>query len=69
MSAILNQNVLWFEGIISVTQKTPKAKPWPPGMSKPLKAGPTAMQKMLSQNLRKVVTYENKPRPEAKGRS
>jgi len=45
-----------------VTQKPAKAKPRPPAMSKPLKVGPTTMQ-----NLRKVVTYENKPRPAARG--
>jgi len=27
------------------------------------------MEKMLKQNLRKVVIYENKPRPAARGRS
>jgi len=37
-------------------------------MSKLLKAkaGPTTMQKMLKQNLRKVVTYNNKQRPAAR---
>jgi len=37
----------------SVTQKTSKAKPRTPAMSKPVKAktGPTAMQKKLKQNL------------------
>jgi len=40
-------------------------------MSNPLKAkaGPTAMQKTLKQNLRKVVTYDIKSRPAARGRS
>ena len=54
----------------SVTQKRPKAKPRSPAMSKLLKAkaGPTAVQKMLKQNLRKTVIYESKPRP-ARGRS
>jgi len=43
--------------------KMSKAKPRPPTMSKSLKAGPTAMQKMLKQNLRKVKIYKIKPRP------
>jgi len=40
-------------------------------MSKSLKvkAGPTAMQKMLKQILRKIVIYENKRRPAARCRS
>jgi len=52
-------------------QKTSKAKPRPPTLSKWLKVktGPTAMEKALKQNLRKVVTYENMSRPAARGRS
>jgi len=34
-----------------------------------VKAEPAAMQKMLKQNLCKVVIYENKPRPAARGHS
>jgi len=43
-----------------VTQKTSKAKPRPPTLSKSLKvkAGPTAVQKVLKQNLRKIAIYE-----------
>ena len=54
-----------------MTQKTSKAKPRQPTLSKSLKvkAGPTAMEKVLKQNLRKVVIYENMPRPAARGRS
>jgi len=46
-------------------QKTSKAKPRPPTLSNSLKvkAGPTVMQKVLKQNLLKVVIYGNKPRP------
>jgi len=32
-------------------------------------AGPTVKQKMLKQNLRKAVIYENKPRPASRGHS
>jgi len=55
----------------SVTQKMSKAKPRPPTLSNSLKvkAGPTAMQKVLKQNLHKIVIYENKPRPAARDRS
>jgi len=54
-----------------VTQKTSKTKLRLPTLSKSLKvkAGPTAMEKVLKQNLRQVVIYENKPRPAARGRS
>jgi len=54
-----------------VTQKTSKAKPRPPTLSNSLevKAGPTALQKVLNQNLHKIVIYENKPRPAARDRS
>jgi len=54
-----------------VTQKTSKVKPRPPTLSNSLKAkaGPIAMQKVLKQNLRKIVIYENKPRPAARNRS
>jgi len=54
-----------------VTQKTSKAKPGQPTLSNSLKvkAGPTAMQKVLNQTLRKVVIYENKPRPAARDHS
>jgi len=34
-----------------------------------VKAEPTAVEKVLKQNLRMVVIYENKPRPAARGRS
>jgi len=46
----------------SVTQKT--SKPRPPTLSNSLtvKAGPTRMQKVLKQNLHKIVIYVNKPR-------
>ena len=52
----------------SVMQKTSKAKPRPPALSKSLKVkvGPTAMEKVLKQNRCKVVIYENKPRPAEK---
>jgi len=52
-------------------QKMLKAKPRPPTLSKSLKvkAGPTAMQKVLKENLRKLIIYKNKPRPAARGRS
>jgi len=52
-------------------QKTSKAKPRPPAMSKSLnaKSGPTAMQKMLKQNLYEAVIIENKVRLAARGRS
>ena len=55
----------------SVMQKMLKAKPRPPTLSKSLKvkAGPTAMQKVLKENLRKLIIYKNKPRPAARGRS
>ena len=45
-----------------------KAKPRLPTLSNSLtvKAGPTGMQKVLKQNLHKIVIYINKPRPEAK---
>jgi len=54
-----------------VTQKTSKAKPRPPTLSKSLnvKTGPTAMEKVLKQNLHKVVIYKIKPRPAARGHS
>jgi len=44
----------------SVMQKTSKSKPRPPTLSKSLKvkAGPTAMEKVLKQNLREVVICE-----------
>jgi len=51
-----------------VTPKTSKAKPRPSNSLK-VKAGPTAMQKVLRQNLHKIVIYENKPRPAARDRS
>jgi len=43
----------------------------PPTLSNKLKvkAGPTAMQKVLKQNLHKIVIYVNKPRPAARDRS
>jgi len=54
----------------SVTQKTSKAKPRPLALtlsnSLTVKAGPTGMQKVLKQNLHKIVIYVNKPRPAAK---
>jgi len=31
-----------------------------------VKAGPTGVQKVLKQNLHKIVIYVNKPRPAAK---
>jgi len=54
-----------------VTQKTSKAKPTLPTLSKSLKvkAGPTAVEKLLKQNVCKVGIHENKPRPAARGRS
>jgi len=57
--------------LASVTQKTSKAKPRPSTLPNSLKvkAGPTAMQKMPKQNLRKIAIYENKPRPAARDRS
>ena len=44
----------------SVTQKTSKAKPRPLTLSNSLKvkAGQTAMQKVLKQNLHKIVIYK-----------
>ena len=52
----------------SMTQKTSKAKPRPPTLSNSLtvKAGPTGMQKLLNQNLHKIVIYVNKSGPAAK---
>jgi len=52
----------------SVTQKTSKAKPRPPTLSNSLtvKAGPTGTQKVLKQNLHKIVLYVNKPISAAK---
>ena len=52
----------------SVMQKTSKVKPRPLTLSNSLtvKAGPTGMQKVLKQNLHKIVIYVNKPRPAAK---
>jgi len=46
-----------------MSHKTVKAKPRPSAQSKLLKvkAGATAMKKVLKQNLRKVVIYENEP--------
>jgi len=46
-------------------QKTSIAKPRPPTLSNSLKvkAGPTAMQKVLKQNLLKVVICGSKLRP------
>jgi len=32
-----------------------------------VKAGPTAMEKVLKQNLFRVIIYENKPRPPTRG--
>ena len=54
-----------------MTQTTSKAKPRLPTLSNALKvkAGPTAMQKVLKENLHKIVIYENKPRPAARDRS
>ena len=51
-----------------MTQKTSKAKPRPPTLSNSLtvKAGPTGMQKVLKQNLHKIVISVNKPRPVTK---
>jgi len=62
MSAIPNHKALW---------RQVKRKPRPPGTSKSLKAnaGPEVTQRMLKQNLRKAVMYENKPRPIARGNS
>jgi len=50
-----------------VTQKTSKAKPRASTLSNSLKvkAGPTAMQKVLKQNLHKIVISVNKLRPAA----
>ena len=50
----------------SVTQKTSRAKARPPALSNSLtvKAGRTGMQKVLKQNLHKIVIYVNKSRPE-----
>ena len=47
-----------------MTRKTSKATPRPPTLSNSLtvKAGPTGMQKVLKQNLHKIVIYVNKPR-------
>jgi len=42
-----------------------KAKPTLSNSLK-VKAGPTAMQKVLKQNLHKIVIYVNKPRPAAR---
>jgi len=52
-------------------QKTSKAKPRLPTLSTLLKvkAGPTAMEKVLKQNQHKVVIHENKPWPAARGHS
>ena len=52
----------------SVANKTSKAKPRAPTLSnsQTVKAGPTGMQKVLKQNLHKIVIYVNKPRPAAK---
>ena len=49
-------------------QKGSKAKSRPPTLTNSLKvkAGPTAMQKVLKQNLHKIVIYVNKPRPAAR---
>ena len=69
MLAIQNQRTDIKNNI--VTQKTSKAKPRPPTLSKSLevKAGPTAMEKVLKQTLCKVIIYENKLRPVERGRS
>jgi len=54
-----------------VTQKTSNANPRQPATSKSLKAnaGPKVMQRILKQNLRKAIIYDNKPRPAARGNS
>jgi len=55
---------LW-NAINKCDAKDIKSKTKIPTLSKSLKvkAGPTAVQKVLKHNLRKVVIYENKPRP------
>jgi len=55
----------------NVTQKTSNTKSRQAATSKSLKpnAGPTVIQRMLNQNLRKAVIYENKWRPAARGHS
>ena len=54
-----------------MTQKTSKANPRQPATSKSLKAnaGPKVMQRILKQNQRKAIVYDNKPRPAARGNS
>jgi len=54
-----------------VTQRSSKAKARPPTLANSLKvnAEPTAMPKVLKQNLHKIVFYVNKPRPAARDRS
>ena len=52
-----------------MTQKTSNANPRQPAMSKLLKAnaGPKVMQRILKENLRETIIYDNKPRPAARG--
>jgi len=54
-----------------VTQKTSNANPRQPATSKSLKvnAGPKVKQRILKQNLREAIIYDNKPRPTARGNS
>jgi len=56
---------------ITVWRKRLQNQTRPQTLSKSLKvkAGPTAMQKVLKQNLRMIVIYGNKPRPAARDRS
>jgi len=54
-----------------VTQKTLNANPRQPATSKSLKAnaGPKVMQRILKQNLRKAIIYDNKTRLASRGNS
>jgi len=54
-----------------VTEKTSNANPRQPATSKLLKAnaGPKVMQRIIKQNLRKAIIYDNKLRPAATGNS
>ena len=54
-----------------MTPKTSDANPRQPATLKSLKANaePKVMQRILKQNLRKTIIYDNKPRPAARGNS
>ena len=71
MSAIQNHKALWRRKRQCCDTKDVKRKPKTASHVKLLKAnaGPKVMQRILKENLRKAIIYDNKPRPEARGNS